>query len=160
MCGSGWFHYGISRSESCDCPWDPQDVERIISPEVLRVFIPSHLEFLCSQHWVYAKLLKFGWMNWWEQLVNCQLECIIKHPWYQYPEEFVTLLETWICVDLDQPRIEEVVNHEIVPKDLEAELSIILVHFLTDRCQGELHDWHHSLPQYSVEVYINTILLH
>ena len=98
-------------------------------------------------------------MDWWEQLIDSQLKCVIKHPWHQHPEELVALLKTWVCINLNQPWIEKVIDHEIIAKNLEAEFSIVFIHLLTNRRQSQLHDRHHPLPQNTVKVHIYSIIL-
>ena len=63
--------------------------------------------------------------------IQGQLEKVVNHPRYQHLQVRCRLINPWVCVNLDQPRLEVLVQNQIVPQQLEAVFSIIPVkHFL------------------------------
>ena len=96
-------------------------------------------------------------MDGWEQLVHCQFERIIEHAWQKHLQELVRLLKTWVGVHLDQPWVQQVVDHEVITENFKAELPVVLVHLLTNRCEGQLHDGHYLLLEDLVEIHLQVV---
>ena len=46
-------------------------------------------------------------------------ECIVKHGGDDVGQALTVYLDTWIGVDLDEPALEVLVDHDIYPKNLE-----------------------------------------
>ena len=72
----------------------------------------------------------------WELAVDCQLESIINHPWQNALENVGALIEAWVCVGLDQPHGQIIVQHEVIAKELEAPISIVGVKLAFDCING------------------------
>lgn len=62
--------------------------------------------------------------------VQRQFERVVKHTGHQCAQPLVGLLETGVGVDLDEPGVQLLVDHEVVAKDLEAVLPTVLVQLL------------------------------
>ena len=54
-----------------------------------------------------------------ERNVYAQLECVIENPRHQFPQQVGRCFDRWVCVDLDQPGLEILIDHEIESEQLE-----------------------------------------
>ena len=63
-------------------------------------------------------------------LINSKAECIIEHSRDQTLQQWRRLLDARIGVDLDEPRIALVVEHEIIAEYFEAVTSFMLIDLL------------------------------
>lgn len=82
-----------------------------------------------------------------EDLVDGQQEGVIQHPREQLLQDGRGLLDAGIGVDLDQPRPALLVQHEIIPENLEAIVPFLLVQFLPDAEGGYLDDGLYHIHQ-------------
>lgn len=62
-----------------------------------------------------------------EYYIECEFESIINHPRYEHTQQGTTLLDAGVGVDLYEPELELLIQHEVEPKDLEVELTLIPV---------------------------------
>ena len=54
-----------------------------------------------------------------KERIHSYFYCILQHVWDDVHQNRTVELQTWVCVDLDQPRFELVVDHEVETEDFE-----------------------------------------
>ena len=89
----------------------------------------------------------------WENLVKRKFKSIIKHPWHDLLQKLARLLQRRISINLNQPRLHIIVNHEVIAQDFETEAPILFVDFLPRRDQRHLNDRHDLCSRKLVKVY-------
>lgn len=60
-----------------------------------------------------------------EDLVDGEFEHVVKHAWDEHLEDCAALLNGRVGIDFDEPHLIRFINHEIIPKELEALLPPI-----------------------------------
>lgn len=71
----------------------------------------------------------------------------------------IALLEARICVNFNEPGSQLTINHEVIAKDLQAELPIVLVDLLTHTHHCRLDYREYVVLQKLVEVDLEVVLL-
>lgn len=81
-------------------------------------------------------------------LINGQLEGIVEHPRDELPQQGTGTFDAGVFIDLNEPYFEFLVDDVIQPKQLEAELTVVLVDLLVDRAIGHVCNFFHPLPDF------------
>jgi hypothetical protein len=76
---------------------------------------------------VVGRVLVLALIRWWKERIDCNSEGILYHRGNQPSEEGGTKLEAGIGIDLYEPSVEVLIDHEVQSEDLEGELSPVLV---------------------------------
>lgn len=66
-------------------------------------------------------------LRWLEQRVDCYSKTVIKELRYDPGQQWATDLQTRVSVGLDEENLKILIDHEVVPKDLEAVRDAIRV---------------------------------
>ena len=97
-----------------------------VLPHVLVVEIPIDVELLLCpdtvfKHFFRFLLCLFGWKSY----IDGKFESIIQHAREILSKNGAWLRQTRVRIDLNEPGITELVNHEIVPKQL---ITVLVTH--------------------------------
>jgi hypothetical protein len=90
--------------------------------------------------------------------VDRQFEGIIYHPWQELFQDRGSLLQTWICIDLNQPRSQQLIDHEVVAVYFEAVLFGIRIELAINTFKRGFYDRHDIIVQDLVEIYFSASL--
>lgn len=71
----------------------------------------------------------------WEYLINGQLQHVFEHARQVRLQHLGALLEARICVHLDEPRVEVLVQNKVVAEQLKAVLALVRVNCATHRVE-------------------------
>ena len=81
-----------------------------------------------------------------EHNINCQLKHVLNHSRKQLLKQLARLFEARIRVHLNEPAVEVLIQDEVIPKELEAELSAVWINgapHCVESLQNHLvHLWH------------------
>ncbi len=60
-------------------------------------------------------------------MVERNFKRIVKHARDKLLQQRRRLFQTWVSVDLDEPRFQISVDHEVIAQNLKAEASVVLI---------------------------------
>ena len=60
----------------------------------------------------------------------CLLQGVFNHIWNHPGQQRTGCLQTWICIDFNEPWLQSIIYHEVIAENLEALEPAMRVHFL------------------------------
>jgi hypothetical protein len=75
-----------------------------------------------------------------EHLVHREEEGVVEHAGEEFLEDRRGLFDAWVGVDLNEPRVAVLIEHEVIAKHLKAKAAFLLVDFLPHAQSTDLND--------------------